>query len=68
MNVIDLFDDLHSTKSIEECLTISDEKGLILIESLPWLFLRTSEGNLIRLLHTWSSKIEFYRYELDGLI
>jgi hypothetical protein len=57
MNVIDLFDPIHSTKSIEECLKISDEKDLIIIESLPWLLLRTSEGNLSRLLHTWSSKI-----------
>ena len=57
MNVIDLFDNLHSTKSIEECLRVSEEKGLIIIESLPWLLLRTSEGNLSRLLHTWSSKI-----------
>lgn len=67
MNIIDLFDDLHSTKSIEECFQIPNEKGLILIESLPWLFLRTSEGNLIRSLHTWSSKIQCHRNRLNIL-
>lgn len=56
MNIIDIFDDSYSTKPLEECLKITDEKGLIIIESLPWLLLRTSEGNLSRLLHNWSSK------------
>jgi hypothetical protein len=60
MNVINLFDDIHSTKTIEESLKITDDKNLILIESLPWLLLRTSEGNLSRLLHNWSSK-RFYK-------
>ncbi|CAF2130368.1 unnamed protein product [Rotaria magnacalcarata] len=54
INVIDMFDDIHSTKKIEECLRTSTEKGLIIIESLPWLLLRASEGNLLRLLHNWS--------------
>ncbi|CAF4924932.1 unnamed protein product, partial [Rotaria socialis] len=49
-----MFDDIHSTKKIEECLRTSTEKGLIIIECLPWLLLRTSEGNLSRLLHNWS--------------
>jgi len=57
MHIIDLFDDIHSIKSIEECLKITNEKDLIIIESLPWLLLRTLEGNLSRLLHHWSSKI-----------
>jgi hypothetical protein len=61
MNIIDIFDDIHSTKSIEECLKLTDEKDLIIIESLPWLLLRTTEGNLSRLLHHWSSKI-FFKY------
>lgn len=52
-----MFDEIHSTKTIEECLTLTNEKCLIIIESLPWLFLRTSEGNLLRLLHNWSSKL-----------
>ncbi|CAF0835548.1 unnamed protein product [Rotaria sordida] len=54
IHVIDMFDDIHSTKTIEECLKISNEKNLIIIESLPWLLLRTSEGDLSRLLHNWS--------------
>lgn len=57
MHIIDIFDDTHSNKSIEECLKITDVKNLIIIESLPWLLLRTSEGDLARLLHNWSSKI-----------
>jgi hypothetical protein len=57
MNIIDTFDDINSTKPIEECLKLTGEKGLIIIESLPWLLLRTSEGNVSRLLHNWSSKI-----------
>jgi hypothetical protein len=57
MNIIDIFDDNYSTKSLEECLKTTDEKGLIIIESLPWLLLRTSEGNLSRVLHKWSSKM-----------
>jgi hypothetical protein len=60
MHVIDLFDDIHSTKSIAECLKITDEKDLIIIESLPWLLLRTSEGDLSRLLYNWSSKLVKY--------
>ena len=56
MKVIDLFDEDHRTKSLDECLTRTDEKSLIVIESLPWLLLRTSEGNLCRSLHQWSSK------------
>ncbi|CAF0959530.1 unnamed protein product [Adineta steineri] len=54
MNIIDIFDDKHSTKSIEECIKITDEKDLIIIESLPWLLLRTSEGSISRLLYNWS--------------
>jgi len=61
MNIINIFDSINSTKSIEECLKITDEKNLIIIESLPWLLLRISEGNLSRLLHNWSSKI-FTKY------
>jgi hypothetical protein len=52
-----MFDDVHSAKSVEECLKITDDKSLIVIESLPWLLLRSSEGNVSRLLHNWSSKI-----------
>ncbi|CAF3394038.1 unnamed protein product [Rotaria sp. Silwood1] len=54
IHVIDMFDDIHSTKTIEECLKITNEKNLIIIESLPWLLLRTSQGDLSRLLHNWS--------------
>ncbi|UJR36525.1 hypothetical protein I4U23_029246 [Adineta vaga] len=54
INVVDIFDEIHSKKTIDECLKITDEKDLILIESLPWLLLRTSEGNLFRLLYNWS--------------
>lgn len=56
MKVIDLFDENHRTKSLDECVTRTDEKSLIVIESLPWLLLRTSEGNLCRSLHQWSRK------------
>lgn len=62
MNIIDLFDENNSTKSVEQCLQIANEKNLIIIESLPWLLLRTSEGDLTRLLHQWSSKLgNFYK-------
>ena len=56
MHVIDIFDEIHSKKSIDECLKITEEKDLIVIECLPWLLLRTSEGNLFRILNNWSSK------------
>ncbi|CAF1035944.1 unnamed protein product [Adineta ricciae] len=54
MHVIDIFDEIHSKKSIDECLKITEEKDLIVIECLPWLLLRTSEGSLFRILNNWS--------------
>ena len=51
-----MFDDIHESKLVDEYLKITNEKSLIIIESLPWLLLRTSEGTLSRLLHNWSRK------------
>ena len=53
VNVIDVFD---NDQSLDQCLPKTEEKCLIIIESLPWLLLKTSEGHLCRLLHQWSSK------------
>ena len=58
INVIDIFDDEYREKSIDHWLQLTEEKCVILIESLPWLLLRTSEGELCRLLHRWSRKID----------
>ena len=62
INLIDLFDEVNSNKSLTDCIKTTDEKNLILIESLPWLFLRMNQGDLFRLLFNWSRTRYFFFY------
>lgn len=63
INLIDLFDEVNSNKSLTDCIKTTDEKNLILIESLPWLFLRMNQGDLFRLLFNWS-RTRFFSFNL----